>query len=284
VNRWMTYLLERSPIVPLTLMALGVGFSGEALGRHHPRATPVAVSVAGILLFLFLARLMDEKKDFEKDKVAHPDRPLPRGLLSIADVERGLLIFVAVCFVFAAVVGSLFGIVAGALYVLTTAFLWLMYREFYVGEALAKRPVLYAVSHQLVIFPMYGFAFALTSPEATFSRAAVGYCVASLGANMAYEIMRKLDPHAHPVLKTYLAIFGPGKTLALIAFFLGVAAVGACMLGLFARLIWVDLCVALAAILVFVRPGRYKFGEAAAAIGLLSHLWSVFAAYELGWL
>ena len=39
-----------------------------------------------------LLRFMDEAKDIEKDKLGHPERPLPRGLVSLSAVTRGIYV------------------------------------------------------------------------------------------------------------------------------------------------------------------------------------------------
>ena len=43
------------------------------------------------MLFFAELRLMDELKDYEKDLIAHPERPLPRGLLSREEVRAAVL-------------------------------------------------------------------------------------------------------------------------------------------------------------------------------------------------
>lgn len=59
MSPWVTYLRERSPLVPLLLMAAGVGLSGEALAGQRPHAGPAVASVVGLMVFFLLARLME---------------------------------------------------------------------------------------------------------------------------------------------------------------------------------------------------------------------------------
>ena len=42
----------------------------------------IFIGVSLFLIFITELRFMDELKDYEKDKIAHPDRPLPRGLVT----------------------------------------------------------------------------------------------------------------------------------------------------------------------------------------------------------
>jgi 4-hydroxybenzoate polyprenyltransferase len=283
MKRWLTYMKERSPVAPLLLLGLGGALSGEAMGLHKPSAGPVGLVLLGIFLFLFLTRLMDERKDLEKDTVAHPTRPLPRGLIAVAEVERAIPLGTVALFALAGVFALVADWRAGVLYAISVAWLWLMYREFYVGEALGKMPMAYALSHQVVLFPLFGFAIAATSPEVALTPMAAAYCTGVLGAWMTYEIARKLDPNAHPLLKTYLSFYGPAKTTALLVVFPCVAAFGAWALGL-GKLLWpIDALAALAALLVVIRPASFKVVEGVATLVLIAHLWSVFLAYEIGW-
>lgn len=286
MSPWITYFKERSPIVPLLVMSVGIGLSGEALAHHKPEALPTVASIFALMLFFFLARLMDEKKDFAKDQIAHPQRPLPRGLLTVAQVERAIGGVAIFALAMSVVFGALFGLAAGALYAVTTAYLWLMYREFYVGHALAEHPVYYAITHQIVIIPLYGFTVSVVSHDfaAPFSRLAVGYYVANLGFNMAYEVSRKLDPSADPVLKTYLKVLGRPRTLVLIYASLVVGAVGSVLLGLPKLGIGFAVYVALVVAFGFVKTEKFKWVEGAAVLGGFFAIWSAFAAFELGWL
>jgi 4-hydroxybenzoate polyprenyltransferase len=41
---------------------------------------------------------MDEVKDLAKDRIAHPERPLPRGLLTVREVERAIFLLMGALF------------------------------------------------------------------------------------------------------------------------------------------------------------------------------------------
>ncbi len=55
---------------------------------------------------------MDERKDFEKDKIAHPERPLP-ARLTVAQVDRAIASLAVLLFAVAAAAGVLVNAVAG---------------------------------------------------------------------------------------------------------------------------------------------------------------------------
>ena len=159
------------------------------------------------MLFRSLAtmRLMDELKDVEKDRVAHPDLPLARGLLSEGEAKRGLVL--AILALGAGAVSLwVFNPVAGGLLGICVVYSLLMYREFFVPDWLEPRPFWYAVSHQVVLLPMYAFATAAAVPAAATDAPVLWFGLTGLGASFTLEVCRKLDPAAHPVLRTYLAV------------------------------------------------------------------------------
>ena len=81
-NPWLIYSKERFPLVTYLLLVGGITLSAQLL--HSSAIDWKGFGVASVALLLFFAelRLMDELKDYEKDKIAHPGRPLPRGLVS----------------------------------------------------------------------------------------------------------------------------------------------------------------------------------------------------------
>jgi hypothetical protein len=81
VAAWLTFVRERFSLPVHLLVSGGFAATGVVLGTGRMQLRPLAVSVGGIIAFFALLRLMDEDKDLDKDRIAHPDRPLPRGLL-----------------------------------------------------------------------------------------------------------------------------------------------------------------------------------------------------------
>lgn len=273
--RWLKYLAERSPPLALLLIAGGVSLSGAWMRGAEARASSLVLSAAGLVLFLVVARLMDEVKDHQKDRLAHPQRPLPRGLISLREARRAVGAGTAAGVAYAGVVAVAAGPRAGALYALATAYLWLMYREFFVGAALQKHPVLYGLSHQLVVFPLYAFAISVAAPEAALGTPGFAYALGNVGASMTYEIARKLDVNAHPALGTFAASLGARRAALLAVAFCAVAAAGGALLGLARGLVPVAGVVALALAFYALDPRRSRAVEAMAGLGSLIFIWSV---------
>ena len=76
--KWITFFKERTPLGSYGLLAMGPAISGSML-THQLNFLLIACAFMGFFLFLIVLRMMDEYKDFDKDILAHPTRPLPRG-------------------------------------------------------------------------------------------------------------------------------------------------------------------------------------------------------------
>ena len=281
MGAWMTFLKERLPLPSYLVLVMGLAISGSALGNASAAGRPavatwVATAIAAVGAFLFFAvlRIMDECKDYEKDRVAHPHRPLPRGLLAPEQVAGAVNGLAVAMLVFGVVVGLRNG-PAGLGYLLVTGYLWLMYREFYAGAWLAQRPLLYAASHQIIILPLCYFCVLVFDPAAWrhLQPALLGITV--LGAFFAYEICRKLDPQAHPLVQTYLSHYGRATTLVFALCTVALSALGALGLGL-ERMLWPleGILTALLALLI-LSPNRYKIIEYGASVSLALHVWAI---------
>jgi acyl-coenzyme A synthetase/AMP-(fatty) acid ligase len=234
MQRWWTYLKERSPLVVLLLLSAGPLVSGFFLSQVHgdcaasgrsgclrnsPSITLSLLAIFSSVIFMVLARMMDELKDFEKDKLANPLRPLPRGLVSTVEMSRAILI--VFCILLLCSGGFLLaGAPFAALLLFSSAvYLWLMYKEFYFGKRLADFPLIYSFSHQLVGVPLYLFGVTLYSPDFAGASAAWLYVGINVASSLSYEFTRKLKPDAHPAAQTYRQIYGLRRAGALALLF-----------------------------------------------------------------
>jgi 4-hydroxybenzoate polyprenyltransferase len=198
-----------------------------AYGTMLQRNEPLPLSwrfPAGCLVLLFMffhMRVIDEHKDYEQDRIVHPKRVLSRGLVTLAQLRRiGLaVIFIELAFSY------LFGFPAFLMCLVLLVFSWLIYKEFYIGEALKRHLLANAFLH-LIIMPIYSlFVFALATDEFPWSAPMpmLLYAWVSYGVGFAYEIARKTRAPVdeRPGLITYSSAMGPyasayGSLLALI--------------------------------------------------------------------
>ena len=156
--RFWIYQGERFPFVQyLPLVAAftfsATGYSLMAGGRSgFPNGWTMAAGVATSFGLFFLLRLFDEFKDAADDAKWRPYRAVPRGLVSFGEI-RALIIFI-IAFVIAinaAVAPMLLAPLA-----LSLAYILLMWREFFVPAWLRSHPVVYMLTH-MVVMPLIDF-------------------------------------------------------------------------------------------------------------------------------
>jgi 4-hydroxybenzoate polyprenyltransferase len=271
---WLIYIKERFPLPVYLLLCVGMAWQGQlALSAEVNWAARIA-GPGLMLLFFFCLRLMDEVKDYKKDITAHPERPLPRGLVRLATAKKVIGFCLAAQVILGLVLLSAGLTYAGYFWLLTTAWLYLMYVEFYCGSWLEQRPFFYATTHQLIILPLVLSAAHLMGDGN--SRPAIWSGVMILGAFFSYEIARKLDPKAHELLRTYRIVYGRRGALSLMAITSAVAIIGVLLkTGGSLSSSWPYILVVLVTWIGCARFGeeKPKVAEGLASVSLLVHIW-----------
>jgi len=104
-------------------------------------------------VFFFVLRVADEHKDAEQDRRYRPELPVPRGLVTLAELRM-----VAAGLGVAALLANALT-APRLLYALVPAMAWaaLMAREFFVPEWLRARPVAYLLSHMVVMPLLFAY-------------------------------------------------------------------------------------------------------------------------------
>lgn len=277
---WLRYVAERSPPVPLLFIGAGISLAPMAYERSIDYWL-LAVGIAGLFGLLVLMRLGDELKDLDKDRVIHPERPLPRGLLTVAQARSGMA-FSSLALAAVAYAGARHWTGSGgALLALAIAYVWLMYREFFVGGGLAKAPALNAIAHQLVVFPLYGWPGALMRADLLARPEYQAWLVYNFGASMTFEMCRKLDPRAHALEATYLHHYGPWRTAAIIGTFVALSMGAGWAAGHGAWLLPLEIPLLVGVLLLPLRPDRFKAIEGLSMISAAWHIWAPTAQWAL---
>jgi len=258
--------------VYVTLVA-GFVASGTLIVGGQIASIQALAAFIGLMVFFAMLRMMDEVKDFEKDKVANPTRPLPRGLLDV-NVVRGVIQNTVLGMVgYAILLALVFSWQAGFVYLFLTGWLWLMYREFYSGTWLEERQILYAITHQFILVPVTLLPIVLVASESLFVPIPWKFAGLIVGSFFTYEICRKLNPNAHPLLHTYRQMYGVKKVFLMIVCTNALAISMACALEL--KFLIVGSVLVLVSYLVFLPKGKYKIVEGLATLSLVIHIWSI---------
>jgi UbiA prenyltransferase family len=96
-TRCYAFIRERAPLrIYLTYAVLWVSALTGSLYLAAPRQLswkpgPALVGeIVTVWLVLLFVRIADEQKDFEYDRVHHPERPLPRGAVTVRDLRLAM--------------------------------------------------------------------------------------------------------------------------------------------------------------------------------------------------
>jgi 4-hydroxybenzoate polyprenyltransferase len=282
MSKYLILVKERVPIVVYLLLVFGICASGITLAGYGFSSTGFWISLTGLFIFFIELRLMDEIKDSDTDKQAHPERPIPRGAISVPEVRKLVHIGICVMFVWIVVTFLTCGVVAGICYLVITGWLILMYFEFFIGKLLSDHPFFYALSHQVIMIPLALYPVLSVDSTMLSSPSAWALGVIMLGGFFSYEVARKLDPNAHEALKTYLSFYGKGQTALIIMVFVTIAGFAALKLGIY-KLMWpIEGILLLSLVVIFKWPNKYKIVELIATISLLMHLWCYKLADWIG--
>ncbi|WP_296478375.1 UbiA family prenyltransferase [Roseinatronobacter sp.] len=210
-----TYQKERFPLartMPLLAVfsAASISVSAELAGRPLPGWGAFVAGFAVAMLLFFQMRVCDEYKDLEDDKRYRPDRPIPRGLISLrAVLTLGLVSLPVTAFAAWAWHPPL-------LWLLGVVWLWLlaMTAEFGAPRWLKARPVLYLVSH-MAIMPLIDLLLTAMEwlPAGTPAFWLWLFLALSFVNGCVLEIGRKLWAPQNEIdgVDTYSGLWGPRK-------------------------------------------------------------------------
>lgn len=152
LDRLWIYQYERFPLlrtVPLLAVfsAASVTVSASLGGRPLPHIGVYIAAFTCVLVVFWQMRAMDELKDFETDRTYRPERPVPRGLISL----RTILWLGAI--VVLPAIAAAYAVEPRLVLFLSAVWVWLalMTKEFFIPEKLHRSPALYLVSHMAIM-------------------------------------------------------------------------------------------------------------------------------------
>ncbi len=290
-SRLWVYQRERFPIFKHGALIL-VFSGGEALYGARLRGSGIdwrpdgwAILVAAAVCFGFFLqlRIADEHKDAEDDRLWRPERAVPRGLVTLGEL-RGVAAAVAfvqlgLTVLYAWPLVIVLGLVWGYMALMTV--------EFFAPAFLRRRPVLYLVSHMVVmpLIALFSVTCGLRRIEAVPGPGVAAFLVLAYCNGAMIEIGRKTwaPPSEREGVETYSKLWGPRRA----ALATGAAALAATSTAIFIQqltglAVWLDLPVLAAfawmskAVRSFRRaptPARASGLETAAGVlGLASYL------------
>ena len=236
-RRLLAWANERFP--PANAVLILVIYAAAVLcGRALVTAGPLTVSATdlagffGIWAYFLMLRVFDEHKDFARDAANHPGRVLQRGLVTLDHLKVvgvvAVLVQVAATLVAADGAGPALG-----WWALTLAWSLLMLKEFFVGEWLEQRLLLYAFSHLLSMPLAFLWLAQIGAGERGLPAGVAWLALAGGLVAAAIEVGRKLKApeDERRGVDSYTKVLGINRAAALTAALAGGAAV-ACGLAL----------------------------------------------------
>lgn len=218
------YLMERfrpgTNGLAAMVLAASLSFSYAGATRSSP---PLDLSLAATIVLIvgmfFVLRVCDEFKDADDDARYRPSRPVPRGLISLPELRNA-----------AVAVGALQAFVllvqAPGLWVLLVAtwgWIVLMTFEFGVGPWLKRHPVVYLVSHMLVMpfIAMLAMGVSSGSLDVLVDPAAWALAGIAFVCGLTMEIGRKIWDEEIEGVETYSRSWGRARAQAIWAGIVG---------------------------------------------------------------
>lgn len=214
--RLWRYQAERFPLVnhgilTLVFAASSCAFAAGIAGVAPSFAAIALATIAGLGQFLLL-RIADEHKDFATDAAHRPYRAVPRGLISLFELR--IVGAIAAAIMLTAILGaqSTSLLILG---IATWVYFALMTIEFFIGDWLHRRPILYLASHMvitpLIAWLLAGFQLAHDGvPIAALARIAPAFLACAFFIGVVLELGRKIRSQAdeEPGVETYSGLWG----------------------------------------------------------------------------
>ena len=270
LSRLWIYQKERFPLAGYLPLVAAFTFSAASYSRicrGGEGFVPWTRLIAGIAtsfgIFLLL-RLFDEFKDAEDDAAYRPYRPVPRGLVTLRELGRLIVLVIAAMILLNAL---LMPVMLPAL-ALALGYILIMWREFFVREWLRRHPVVYMVTHMMImpLTDFYTTGLDWMNARAAMPRGLFLFLTVTFLNGCVIEIGRKIrnPKDEEKGVETYSYLWGPNRATGIwlgILTFTAVLAYLCCAYagyGLpalpFLALCWIG-CAAPA--VLFLRTGRY---------------------------
>jgi hypothetical protein len=214
LRRLWIYQRERIPlgltaVLLAVFSAASINVSAQLAGRPLPDWGAYAVAFVVALIFFFQLRACDEVKDADDDRRYRPERPVPRGLVTLRLIVGLALAAVPVAVAVTAARDP------WLLLPLALVWLWmaLMAVEFFAPRWLKARPFVYLVSHMLIM-PLIDLFVTACEWLARAGSPPAGlwlFLLLSFANGCVLEIGRKIyaPENERRGVETYSALLGP---------------------------------------------------------------------------
>jgi 4-hydroxybenzoate polyprenyltransferase len=292
VARLWIYQRERFPVFAHGMLI--AAFSVSAMGlssllrgqTHVPPLGTLAAGFASSFLFFLQLRITDEFKDADDDARYRPYRPVPRGLVSLRELAA-----VGIC---AAIIQLALALLVFPplvfILVVVWAYLGLMTKEFFVSAWLKRHPVIYMISHMLIMpfIDFYVTAFDWFVAGGGPPSGLGWFLAVSFFNGTVVEMGRKIraPQDEENGVETYSVLWGPRRAVAAWLSAIGLTAICSLFAAAHISFVAVDLIVlctlVLLAALIAAAYLRGMQSAQARRIEQMSGLWTLCMYLSLG--
>jgi 4-hydroxybenzoate polyprenyltransferase len=291
-NRWWIFQKERFPIFKYGLLI--AIFSGSAVSYATLLQSDVnaqflirwLVAFISVFGFFLQIRIADEFKDAEDDRRYRPDRPVPRGLVTLKElgiigiltalIQLGLALWLMPTLVW--------------LLLLVWTYFGLMCCEFFVRDWLKAHMTIYMFSHMLILplIGLYATAWADWLGSQSIAMSLLPFLSTCFCNGLVFEIGRKIRAPADEQVgvQTYSTRWQPRNAVLAWLLAIGCTAIAACVTGYRIQFAGVIAAIVIPLFIGAVITGdrflRQPSSQSAQRIENLSGLWTLVLYFSLG--
>ncbi len=215
--RLWDYQAQRFPLTSqgalIVLFALSCVCFG-ALTRGSPEPPPsesVLIAIVVVFLLFFQFRVADEHRDYDEDVRARPELPVPKGVITLPELDIFVIGSMAMQVVLTAALHP------PLLALLFPPWLWifLVRNDFFAKRTLEQRPIVSLAAH-LLFFPLvalYAVAADQLPVTGALSPGLIAFLLLSVLCAAAIEFARKCvaPENERPGVVTYSRLWGPTR-------------------------------------------------------------------------
>lgn len=223
IFRFVTYLNARFPLYQMLPLAAVLSLSCSVVAQFVSKPSsfgtiPYLISFIALLLFLFHLRIFDEFKDFDHDRQFYPERPVPKGVVTLSELQKLGFVVIGLELILSFYRGA----TSVILYLIILGYSLLMLKEFFVREWLREHFTIYIISHEIMAVPLFYYVYALNlSNFIEISNPALfAHAIFQTATLFLLEVARKIRPKGLEISSkdTYTAQYGILGASALLIF------------------------------------------------------------------
>ena len=220
LKKYSIWAKERFPVPAVILLSASMYYLSYFYANLFKTKGPVnwietILGVAVIFFVMLHLRVFDEHKDYEKDRVAHPDRALSKGIITLKDLR----VLMAAAIIIEIAASAYIGLEQLIVWSIIMLWSFLMLVEFFCPEFLNRRIGLYLLTHQLLIpiIVFFGFSqrYNLLETSGSDLKWIILFPLYVMCVSITYEISRKTwsEDREHELADSYTKVWGRTKTV-----------------------------------------------------------------------